>query len=173
MTERDILYSPRKGREVLDAAPPGTGLYLYSELASDPRSPFSVLSSMKRNNIILLQDPDKMNSGHWLALSFRPELREAYFFSSYGGRPDQEKMRWVPRSELVRSGQQRNVLNDGLKELAQRGWTIYYNDYPYQREGDKTATCGIWSAAFLNSGMNPDDFEDTHRSVYEYYSRLF
>ena len=173
MTERDIYFTPRKGREVLAASPPGTRLYLYSDLASDPRQPLDVLLSMGRNNIILLQDPDKMNSGHWIALSIHPETREVYFFSTYGGMPDREKIKWLSSADLMRSGQKRNVLNDALKELAMLGWTIYYNDYPYQVEGDNTATCGIWSAAFLNSGMNPDQFEAYHYPLPKYYYTLF
>ena len=54
---------------------------------------------------------------------------------------------------------------------------MYYNDYPYQIEGDRTATCGIWVAAFLNSGLNPDDFaeenERRERDVFYYYKRYF
>lgn len=168
-----IYYQPRTGAEVLKAAPVGTRLYLYSELASDPRPPIVVLSSMGRDNLILLQDPDKMNTGHWIALSFHPETREAFFFSTYGGMPDREKMRWITHQELIRSHQGRNVINDGLRELAIRGWKIHYNDFPYQKEGDHTATCGIWSTAFLNSGQNPDDFSKNHLPVEEYYSLYF
>lgn len=172
MSER-ILFKPRNGKEVLQAAPPGTALYLYSDLASDPRPPIEVLMSMSRDNIILLQNPDNMKSGHWVSLSFRPELRSVYFFSSYGGMPDREKMFWLSESKRKRSGQYRNVLNDGLKVLAQNGWTIHYNDYPFQRIGDKTATCGIWATAFMNSGMDPEEFEEYHLPVEDYYRMYF
>ena len=164
---------PTTGDQVLNAAPPGTGLYLYSTLASDPREPVDVLLSLRRNNIILYQNPRRMNSGHWVTLSFRPETAEVFFFSSYGGRPDREKMEWLPPSELMRSGQFRNVLNDGLKQLALSGWTIHYNDYPFQKEGDHSATCGIWAAAFLNSGLNPDEFASNHLSAKEYFKKYF
>lgn len=166
-------YSPRNGEEMLRACPPGTRIYLYSDLASDPRSSLDILKSMGRDNLILYQDPDKMNSGHWSSLSFRPEKMEAYFFSSYGGKPDFEKNQWLTQSALRNSGQYRNVINDGLKELFKQGWTIYYNDYPYQRVGDHTATCGVWSAAFLRSGVNPDIFEDHHLSDPEEYFRKY
>lgn len=172
MSDR-IYYQPRTGTEVLKAAPPGTRLYLYSDLASDPRPPLEVLWDMGLDNLILLQDPDKMTSGHWMALSFHPERREVYFFSTYGGMPDKEKMAWMNHYDLIRSGQRRNVINDGLKELAKKGWTIHYNDHKYQKEGDKTATCGIWSAAFLNSRENPDEFFEDHLPVEDYYSMYF
>lgn len=167
-------YRPTTGAQVLRAAPPGTAMFLYSDLASDPRPPEDVLMDrMARNNIILYQDPHKMNSGHWTSLSFKPETREAYFFSSYGGMPDREKMRWLKKKDLRRSGQARNVINDGLKYLARNGWTVHYNDHPYQIEGDDTATCGIWSTAFLNSGLNPDEFYEVHEPVERYFERYF
>ena len=166
-----IFYKPRTGTEMLRAAPPGTALHLYSDLASDPRPPYVVIKSLPRNNIILLQDPDKMTSGHWIALALHPESHEAFFFSSYGGKPDEEKLRWLSATDLRKSRQARNVINDGLKGLALHGWTVHYNDYPFQIEGDKTATCGLWSAAFLNSGANPDEFALFHQSPAYYYSK--
>lgn len=86
--------------------------------------------------------------------------------------PDRRKMEWVSRRELYESGQARNILNDGLKEFARRGWVIHYNVYPFQVEGDGSATCGIWSAAFLNSGMNPDEFMYYHQPL-SFYSRKY
>lgn len=167
-------YRPTTGAQVLHAAPPGTSMFLYSDLASDPRPPQDVLMQrMGRNNIILYQDPNDMRSGHWTSLAFKPETREAFFFSSYGGMPDREKMSWLKKRDLRRSGQLRNVINDGLKWMAQHGWTVHYNDHPYQIEGDRSATCGIWSTAFLNSGLNPDEFFLVHEPVQRYYERYF
>lgn len=118
-----------------------------------------MMFNRSRNHIILLQDPDKMSSGHWLGLSIHPERREIFYFSSYGGKPDVEKHRWIPADSMIESHQSTDVFNDGLKELMEEdGWTIHYNQYRYQIEGDRTATCGIWTAAFLRTGMNPDDF---------------
>lgn len=163
---------PTSGEEVLRAAPRGTKLYLYSDLANDPRDAETVLRSLGRNSLILYQDPDRMNSGHWVSLSFHPKRKEVYFFSSYGGMPDREKISWVNPYKLFLSGQIRNVINDGLKSLAEKGWTIHFNDFPFQHVGDGSATCGIWSTAFLNSGLNPDEFAENHRSV-EYYFRKY
>lgn len=164
---------PTTGTQVLNAAPPGTKIWLYSDLASDPRPAPVILSSMARNNLILMQNPNKMNTGHWISLSFHPETRDIYFFSSYGGKPDEEKNRWISQELLVRSRQRRNVLNDGLKYFAQIGWTVHYNDVPYQRVGDQSATCGIWASAFLRSGRNPDYFGAHHSSVKDYYDKYF
>ena len=155
-------YQPRTGNEVR-LATGGAPVYLYSELAEQMKAygavnVFNKMMNVSNDAIILLQDPQKMRSGHWIALKFVPEQREIYFFSSYGGKPDFEKNEWISPNDLVRSNQYMNVLNDGLKQFALSGWTIHYNQYRYQHVGDNTATCGIWTAAFLNSGMNPDDF---------------
>ena len=61
--------------------------------------------------------------------------------------------------DLRESGQFMNIFNDGLRDLQKHGWEIHYNDYPYQKSGDETAVCGIYTAAFLRSGKNPDEFE--------------
>ena len=162
----NILFVPRTGDEVEHATHGNVPIYLYSELCKKMKEshghPERVIQDMLKHslkNFILIQNPRKMNSGHWTSLSANPHKREIYFFSSYGGRPDEEKNQWISPQGRVLSGQDANLLNDGLKKLmTQQGWTIHYNQYPYQRKGDKTATCGIWTAAFLNSNLNPDDF---------------
>lgn len=159
---RDVYFTPRKGSEMKKAVP-GAELAVYSricELVSKYGAP-RIISHMFSKSplwIILLQDPQKLNSGHWMGLSIHPGKKEIYFFSTYGGKPDFEKNKWLKEDDQIMSGQNTNALNDGLKEMAKNGWTIHYNDHPYQFEGDGSATCGIWTAAFLNSGLNPDQF---------------
>ena len=80
MTDRKIKYTPRTGTEMLEAAPPNTGLYMYSKLAKLKMPAVDILRSMHKNSIILLQDPEKMNTGHWISLCFHPAKKEAYFF---------------------------------------------------------------------------------------------
>ena len=164
---------PTTGRDILAAAPPGTQIHLYSDLAKDPRPAHKIIESLGRNNIILLQNPSKMNSGHWIGLSIHPEERKMYFFSSYGGRPDEEKNMWLTPYSRWSSGQYRNVLNDGMKYFAQRGWEIHYNDKHFQIEGDDTATCGIWTVAFLRSGQDPDKFATRRKRAEDYYRQYF
>ena len=106
-----------------------------------------------------------MNSGHWMGLSIHPERREIYYFSTYGGKPDIEKNKWLARDDRIRSDQYVDVFNDGLKQLQQQGWAIHYNDQHYQKPGDATATCGIYTAAFLRSGLNPDEFAELTRRL--------
>lgn len=166
-----FIYKPTTGSEVLKAAPPGTKLFLYSDLCK--LGVDEVLNRLDLNNIILYQDPRNMKSGHWVSLSFHPKRRKAYFFSSYGGRPDEEKNRWLSPNSLYQSGQSANIINDILKELYLSGWEIHYNDYPFQHEGDRTATCGVWATAFLNSRLNPEEFEEQHLPLEYYYGKYF
>lgn len=178
----DIIYSPRSGEEVKRA----TGnipIYTYSDLSkkSEKIGSKKVLNEMfnkSLKNIILLQDPDNMNSGHWFSISLNPHKHEIYFFSTYGGKPDQEKNRWIDKTHLTRSQQVVDLFNDGLQQLQKEGWVIHYNDHKYQHEGDHTSTCGIYTAAFLNSNLNPDEFYEQTKLIsgnpaVEYYRRYF
>lgn len=162
--EKNIIYKPRYSSELEDATKHQVPIYKYSELCDYGRKHGAnrLLAHMFRrsnDNIILLQDPSDMSSGHWISVSRKPERKEIYFFSTYGGKPDVEKLIWINEDDLRESGQFMNIFNDGLHELQKHGWEIHYNDYPYQKSGDKTAVCGIYVAAFLRSGANPDEFE--------------
>lgn len=176
-----IIYEPRTGTEVSNAVA-GAPVYVYSELVREAErvGPVQMLINMMQrslDNFILVQNPNKMNSGHWTALKFKPFTKEIYFFSTYGGKPDTEKNLWISPNDLIRSHQVPNIINDGLKVFALNGWKIHYNQHEYQHKGDKTATCGIWSAAFLNDGENPDQFyRRTKRqrlSAEDYYNFYF
>ena len=159
-----IIYTPRTGEEVQNAVAGHPPIYLYSNLCEEMKRCKNPTAVIKRifakslKNFILIQSPRKPNSGHWCGLSMNPYLKDIYFFSSYGGKPDEEKNRWISRYGQILSGQDANLLNDGLKGMMNEGWRIHYNQYPYQMKGDKTATCGIWAAGFLNSNANPDEF---------------
>ena len=168
-----FIYSPRSGKEILAAAPAGTKIYVYSDLCQRVGDPAQILLSLPSKCIILLQNPKNMRSGHWIALSRNTRKREMYYFSSYGGKPDVEMSQWVTPEARMRSGQGRNLINDGLKELCANGWTIFYNDFTYQKKGDRTATCGIWATAFLHSGLNPDEFEENHEDEGYYFRHFF
>lgn len=168
--EKRIIFKPRNGAEMQEAIGPGVPLYTYSELCrmAKKRSAREVLSHMFRRsakNIILLQDPSNMNSGHWLSVSCNFPRRQIYFFSTYGGKPDVEKIQWLTDDDLKESGQDLNFFNDGMRELQKHGWEIHYNDYPYQKPGDNTAVCGIYTVAFLRSGLNPDQFEEQTKKI--------
>ena len=61
---------------------------------------------------MLLQDPSNMDSGHWLSVSCNKPKKEIYFFSTYGGKPDVEKISWMKEDDLLESGQIMNIFND-------------------------------------------------------------
>lgn len=177
----DILYTPRSGEEMTKATH-GVPVRLYSSVCQDMKEEGAVKTICRilrpyNKCLILLQNPKKMNSGHWTAIAANPRRKQLYFFSSYGGKPDEEKNRWLTEDSLIASRQEVNPLNDALKEFCKCGYEIIYNDFPYQREGDKTATCGIWAAAFLNSGLNPDEFanytNNNGLTVFDYFDEYF
>lgn len=163
LTEKEILYEPRSDSEMRAATLNKTPIHMYSDLCEMARKHGStrMLAQMFRQadtHIILLQDPRNMRSGHWFSVSRNLPKKEIYFFSTYGGKPDVEKVDWLSDDSLLSSGQDINIFNDGFKELQRHGWTIHYNQHHFQKKGDKTAMCGIYTAAFLRSGLNPDEF---------------
>ena len=168
--EHDIVYKPRSGEEMTAATLHKAPVYEYSELCelaknSDPARLLSHMFRRSNSNIILLQDPQNMNSGHWISVSRNPKRKQIYFFSTYGGKPDVEKIKWISEDDLRESGQFQNIFNDGLRECQKHGWEIHYNDFPFQKEGDHTAVCGIYTAAFLRSGKTPDEFVDETQNL--------
>ncbi|MBO7713101.1 MAG: hypothetical protein J6S85_05995 [Methanobrevibacter sp.] len=162
--EKDIIYNPRTGTEMERALQGKVPIYKYSELCDmakrhgPPSRVLAHLFNYSPQMVILLQDPKNMSSGHWISVSQNPQKKEIYFFSTYGGKPDAEKVEWLTEDDLKESGQFCNIFNDSMREYQKRGWEIHYNDFPYQTSGDHTATCGIYTAAFLRSGSNPDEF---------------
>ena len=164
LRERHIVYDPRTGDEMQRATLNHVPIYKYSELCemANKHGPARMLANMfkrSNSNVVLLQDPKNMNSGHWISVSRNLPRKEIYFFSTYGGKPDVEKVQWIKEDDLWESGQMMNIFNDGLREMQKHGWEIHYNDFPYQKSGDKTAVCGIYTAAFLRSGEDPEKFE--------------
>lgn len=162
--EKNIIYKPRSGDEMKYAMKNQAPIILYSDLCAlakkfGPSRTLANLFKQYQNAIILLQDPYNMSSGHWTSISYHPDRKEIYFFSSYGGKPDVEKLKWINKADLAASGQNINILNDALRAFQQHGWEIHYNDFHYQKSNDHTAYCGIYTVAFLRSGANPDVFE--------------
>jgi len=185
--EKDIIYKPRSGAEMEHALQNKVPIYKYSELcelASRYGPPSRMLAHLFRHSpqfVVLLQNPKNMSSGHWISVSQNPKKKEIYFFSTYGGKPDVEKVEWLTEDDLRDSGQFLNIFNDSMREYQKRGWEIHYNDCPYQQSGDHTATCGIYTAAFLRSGANPDEFMRQTKRIEEagynpaivYFKRYF
>ena len=122
--EKRIIYEPRSGGEMMEATLHHVPIYKYSELCKlgQKHGATRMLSHMFRRsdeNIILLQDPSNMDSGHWLAISRNVPKRAIYFFSTYGGKPDVEKIKWMNEDDLRESGQFMNIFNDGFVFMIQ------------------------------------------------------
>ena len=184
--QHKIIYEPRTGEEMENALDNRAPIYKYSELCqmAKKHGPTRLLVHMfsrSNDNVILLQDPSDMSSGHWISVSRNIPKKQIYFFSTYGGKPDAEKVSWMNEDDLRQSGQYLNIFSDGLRDLQKHGWEIHYNDYPYQKAGDNTATCGIFTAAFLRSGKDPDIFhketlqleKEGRNPAIVYYNRYF
>ena len=184
--QHKIIYEPRTGEEMENALENRAPIYKYSELCqmAKKHGPTRLLVHMfsrSNDNVILLQDPSDMSSGHWISVSRNIPKKQIYFFSTYGGKPDAEKVSWMNEDDLRQSGQYLNIFSDGLRDLQKHGWEIHYNDYPYQKAGDNTATCGIFTAAFLRSGKDPDIFhketlqleKEGRNPAIVYYNRYF
>lgn len=183
---RAILYKPRTGEEMEEATLHKVPVHLYSDLCrlGQQHGADRLLAHMFKqsdDHIILLQNPSDMKSGHWISVSRNPARKDVYFFSTYGGKPDAEKVEWLNEDDLRESGQFLNIFNEGLRNMQRHGWTVHYNDVEYQKPNDHTATCGIYTVAFLRSGKNPDEFKrETARikaagrdPAIEYYKRYF
>lgn len=154
------IDGPLTGREVSRLS--GTRRVLtYSEVVNALNNGyyFTDLLDPRTHSLIVLYEW-KPGIGHWVGVKLAPEEKEAYFFSSYGNKPDAELGKYLSTEQRRASNQSPNVINDFLKKLYLAGWVIYYNDFPFQREGDGTATCGRWLAKYLQSDMNPDEFAE-------------
>lgn len=139
----------------------------------------SLLGGMGPNKamIVLVQDPRNPNVGHWTCIVHNAKTDEYYFFSSYGGRPDEEKNSYISERDRLSSNQYKNFISDGLRLLYDAGKRIHYNEFEYQKIGDNTATCGIWCVAFILSGLNPTEFHKLctkrHLSAKDFYNIYF
>lgn len=187
MNERKIIFEPRDDEELKDATLHKVPIHKYSDLArmAEKHGPQALLSHMFRqakDHIILLQNPKNMNSGHWFSVSCRPKHKQIYFFSTYGKKPDIEKMEWMDEDDLRESGQLLNIFNEGMREMQKHGWEIHFNDHKYQDERDKTATCGIYTVAFIRGKDDPETFYKKTQEIREqlggkdpalYYYKLY
>lgn len=171
-------FRPTTGNEV-GRASYDVPVYLYSNIANLNPIDLPKLLGGKRNQamIILIEDPKTPDVGHWTCVVYNSKTDEYYFFSSYGGRPDEEKNSFIRESDLLASNQAKNFISDGLRILFDQGKKVHYNEYEYQTIGDNTATCGIWCVAFILSGMNPTQFHNfvTHNKLTakDFYNKYF
>lgn len=81
--------------------------------------------------------------GHWVALMKRGNTIE--YFDPYGGIID-GTLDYIPRDFQKQSNQDKTYLT---KLLLDSPYEIEYNEFPFQKQGDKIKTCGRHSAVRL------------------------
>lgn len=107
------------------------------------------------NVVILLET--KHDFGHWICIKMTGNVIS--FFDSYGDFPDQQK-KFVNAKFLKDSGQKFNIICKMLDEASYK-YTIEFSDRRLQNLDDLSiATCGLWCAVFIKSGMLVDEFYD-------------
>lgn len=109
-----------------------TNIVLYHDLATvaDIRELFT-----DSNSLIILYEFNS-NTGHYVCLTHRPELKQMDFFNSYGLKPDQE-------IELYRD--KTPWLSILLGRLRNFGYSISINKYQLQIFKEHINTCGRWA----------------------------
>lgn len=105
--------------------------------------------------VILLET--KFDFGHWICLKKTGDVIS--FFDSYGDFPDQQK-KFVNTKFLRDSGQKFNIICKMLDEASYK-YVIEFSDRCLQNMDDLSiATCGLWCAVFIKSGMLVEEFYD-------------
>lgn len=80
------------------------------------------------------------NMGHWVGL-FKRGPRFIEFFDPYGYKPDDEK-KYIPANFW-----ERGWLSQLLYNASRNGYTVEYNEYPFQTKNvSAVSTCGRWVA---------------------------
>ena len=166
---------------------PDVNIINYPDLTSDVeklgvKKAFLKLFRKLHNAVIGIVDPSDPHKGHWQALKVNPDKKEIYFFCTFGEAPDISKSTWMLKpEEREQSHQMRNVIEEGIKEYIKDGYKLFYNKKKYQKPGDKSLSCGIWVAAFLNSDKKPKEFNDEVKEIRKqkqnpeeyYYKKIF
>ena len=137
-----------------------TPILLYSDITRNPEGFISDLL-MHQRAIVLVRTSERQ--GHWVALTLNLPQRKAYFFSSFGTRPDEDKMRYVKPQVSKQLGQSMNLMSRILRDYfkTDHNLEIHYNQYRYQDPEDYTdESCGLWCVLFINMGLDEDKFND-------------
>ena len=131
-----------------------TPILLYSDITRNPEGFISDLLMYQRA-IVLVRTSERQ--GHWVALALNLPQRKAYFFSSFGTRPDEDKARYVNPQVSKQLGQSMNLMSRILRDYFKidHNLEIHYNQYRYQ---DTDESCGLWCALFINMGLDEERF---------------
>lgn len=111
------------------------------------------------------------NYGHWVALTKHNNLIE--YFNSYGdlgkggryGMPDSE-LAFIDRQFVKDSGQD-NMYLTKLLSADDCNYDLSYNEFPFQKMDNQSATCGKWAAIrILLKELPLADFKDLFYGKY-------
>jgi len=98
------------------------------------------------NKVVILYLQDKRGEtyqGHWVVLT--KHRNRVLFFDSYGILPDNE-LRWNNSTDNRELNQHRgNYLTTLLKDYADRGGTVEYNEKRFQEHNHGVNTCGRYA----------------------------
>ena len=86
---------------------------------------------------------EDINTGHWICMIKKGD--EINYFDPYGNKPD-EDLKWLDDRKRDELDQETPKLTKLLKES---GYKVFYNTYPFQKDGDNINTCGRWCALRL------------------------
>lgn len=146
------------GNQVLRLIKHGTPLWRYSDIIAQETLP-GILGSHD-DAIIWMANAKTPTIGHWTCVRLEERAKRVTYFSSYGGKPDEEKNRKMTEEELIATKQLPNWLLHQLNLLRRMGYSIHYNDVEYQKNGDRSQSCGAWVAHYLTFAGSVEDFNN-------------
>lgn len=145
------------GSDIIGLVGGKTKIIKYSELA-DYNDIGDVLFGYNSCVILIMT---KANFGHWVCLTRRGNILE--FFDSYGHFIDDPIYFRQNTAYFRKINNQDYPLLTGLLLNSECNYEITYNELPFQKKGDDTATCGRHVACrIMNKNLD----------LYDYYKKL-
>ena len=150
------MIEPLNGNQILRIVKRAIPLWRYSDIIKKEALP-DILGP-HGDAIIWMANAKTPEVGHWTCVKMEERAKRVTFFSSYGGKPDEEKNMKMTEEELIRTNQLPNWLLHQLQLLRRMGYSIHYNDAKYQVTGDRSMSCGAWVAHYLTFPASVESF---------------
>lgn len=97
--------------------------------------------------------------GHWCGLIIHPEIRQIWFFDSYGGFPD-DQLEHIDDDHRVVSNQINRDVGEFLYSMTRRRYKIRYNERCIQQLDKNISTCGRYIGLWIKKDIQPEKFVD-------------
>lgn len=111
-----------------------------------------------QHGAVFLLYQQKPSYGHWVAIVRRGK-HEIEFFDPYGGKIDSQ-LKWTSPAMRKKLNMDYPYLTKLFYE-APNHYSLVYNQYPFQKNGNDVATCGRWSALRIrNKHLTLDEFKN-------------